>query len=398
MKLTICGGGNGAHTLAGVTSMVSEMEVQVLDLYQDESERWTRSMSKHGFRVNFQNQRVLFQEPDQVRFSVTKNIKVVENSDIVIICVPAYTHDLYLKTVVQYLPDACCVVGMPGQPGFEYQCLWYLQKYKKSCNIMSLETLPWACRIIQYGKEVMVVGTKEKVQISFVKRNSADAEFAIKNLQRALGKYPVLQPLPHILSLTLATKASIHPPIMYARWKDWDGLPLEAPPLFYQGVDRDAASILDLVTNEINTISAVIKTKFQHLDFSSLTSMNGWLKEHYGDQIVDNTSLLTSLQTNKAYNGLKHPMLTTEAGTYLPDFNYRYLSEDVPYGIVVLKAIAELVAVETPEMDKIIQWAQTKLEREYLVDGKISLKDSSFTRLPQTFGINSIETMVKMFE
>ena len=51
--------------------------------------------------------------------------------------------------------------------------------------------------------------------------------------------------------------------------------------------------------------------------------------------------------------GMKHPMKATKDGTFVPNFSDRYLTEDLPYGIVVLKGIALVVGVETPTMDKV---------------------------------------------
>ena len=46
-------------------------------------------------------------------------------------------------------------------------------------------------------------------------------------------------------------------------------------------------------------------------------------------------------------------MKTNLDGTFLPNFNDRYLTEDLPYGLVVLKGIALVVGVQTPTMDKV---------------------------------------------
>lgn len=54
-------------------------------------------------------------------------------------------------------------------------------------------------------------------------------------------------------------------------------------------------------------------------------------------------------------------MKQLENGRYAPDFTYRYLTEDVPHGLVAMKGIAELLSVPTPHFDKIIVWAQHKM-------------------------------------
>ena len=86
-------------------------------------------------------------------------------------------------------------------------------------------------------------------------------------------------------------------------------------------------------------------------------------------------------------------MKITSSGKYVPDFTYRYITEDVPYGIVVQRAIAEMVGVKTPVIDEIIRWAQKILGVEYLVDGKINGKLAGKTRIPQMYGLHSIDDL-----
>jgi hypothetical protein len=81
-------------------------------------------------------------------------------------------------------------------------------------------------------------------------------------------------------------------------------------------------------------------------------------------------------------------------GGLVPDFTTRYLAEDIPYGLVVTRGIAELVGTATPVMDKVITWAQARLEREYLVAGKLQGRDLRATRAPQRYGITKINELV----
>ncbi len=54
-------------------------------------------------------------------------------------------------------------------------------------------------------------------------------------------------------------------------------------------------------------------------------------------------------------------MKQTEDGKFMPDFTYRYLTEDVPFGLCAMKGVADLMGVPTPHFDKIIVWAQGKM-------------------------------------
>ena len=47
-------------------------------------------------------------------------------------------------------------------------------------------------------------------------------------------------------------------------------------------------------------------------------------------------------------------MRESRPGKFVPNFGYRYLSEDVPFGLVTTRALAEIVDVETPAIEEVI--------------------------------------------
>ncbi len=52
IRVTICGGGNGAHVMAGLSAMNQNVEPHVLTLYAGEAESWAESMlQQEGFKV-----------------------------------------------------------------------------------------------------------------------------------------------------------------------------------------------------------------------------------------------------------------------------------------------------------------------------------------------------------
>merc|ERR1712232_173345 len=91
-----------------------------------------------------------------------------------------------------------------------------------------------------------------------------------------------------------------------------------------------------------------------------------WYLESYAESIQDKTSLRKAMNTNTAYEGLTHPMKNNEKGQFVPDFEFRYLSEDVPTGLCFTKGVAELLQVKTPQIDKVLLWCQDKLGKKYL--------------------------------
>ncbi|CAF3444639.1 unnamed protein product [Rotaria socialis] len=140
--------------------------------------------------------------------------------------------------------------------------------------------------------------------------------------------------------------AFIHPTLMYARWKDWDGNALEHLPILYHDIEEYMAALLAKVSEEI---------------------------------------------------GITYPMIKTETEKYIPDFKHRFLTEDVLFGLLVIRSIAEMVGVSTPCMDEVLTWCQQKICQEYLVGSKLITKNLATTRCPQRYGLITIAQILRYY-
>ena len=72
------------------------------------------------------------------------------------------------------------------------------------------------------------------------------------------------------------------------------------------------------------------------------------------------------------------------------DFTYRYMLEDIPLGLCVVKGYADLVNVDTPTMNTVLEWAQRWMKKSYVVDGKLTGSDVGETMSPQAHGFTDI--------
>jgi hypothetical protein len=178
---------------------------------------------------------------------------------------------------------------------------------------------------------------------------------------------------------------------MYGRWKDWDGEALAEPPLFYHDIDEATADILGKISEEVVETSRRLMAQYPQADLSQVIPMYEWDLCCYGNDIKDKTNLLTALRTNSGYTEITHPMIRTDDGRYVPDFNHRFLTEDVPYGLVVVRSIAEIAGMPTPHIDAVLTWCQEKMGKEYLVGSRLTGKDLTDTRCAQRYGFTTTD-------
>lgn len=393
IRILICGTGSSTHVLAGMMSTKPNVEVRVLTQNADKAQRWSEFLRKERLTVTVRQRN---DEP----FTLTANPFMVTSDpeqaargcDIVIFAVPAFLHSTYLNLLKPYIEDGCVIVGLPGQNGFEFDVREALGQRLTHCIVMNFESLPWICRTIEFGKSARILGTKEKLVGALQgDLGKARVKDPLTFIQRLLGEPPKLVVSGHLVGITLRSpNAYSHPPIMYGRWKNWDGKPLDHPPLFYQGVDEETAQLISKISEEVVTISKHIMLKHPHVNLTQVIPMYDWDIACYGNDIKDKTNLMTALRTNSGYAGITHPMIRTEDGKYIPDFNHRFLTEDIPFGLVVIRGIAEIAGTPTPCIDKVLSWSQQKLGKEYLVGSRLTGKDLVATRCPQKYGFTTM--------
>lgn len=393
-RVLICGAGSGAHALAGMISLRSDMDVRVFVDSAGKACRWRERMNRHPLIVTLRNEASAAPVDIQAKqFSVTHDPEyAAANRDIVLFVLPAFLHLKYMKLLAPHLEEGCVVVGLPGQNGFEFDARDALGSKIGSCILMNFESLPWVCRNVDLGRAVEITSVKSKL-VGALQGDIANARISdpLACLQDLFGERPKLIISGHLLGMTLVSpNAYCHPPIMYGCWKDWDGQPLDRPPLFYHTVDEYTGDLLGKISEEVLAISHRISAEYPQVDLSEVIPIYDWDIVHYGKYIRDKTNITTANRTNGAYVGITHPMLQSPNGTYLPDFNHRFMTEDVPYGLVVIRGIAEIAGVETPYIDTVLSWCQDVLDKEYLLGSRLAGKDIDASRCPQRYGYTGI--------
>ena len=388
MQITICGGGNGAHALAGLISAKQDYRVNVYTPLSDEAQRWRQGIEAGGGITLVSRDGTLVGRPHRVSEDPSS---VIPGSQLLLLSLPAFAHEVILRGIAPYLDDSVWIGALPARGAFDWCARDVLGGEGKPLVLFGLQTLPWACRIREYGREVAILGTKAAVDLAAWPPDYAE-EIAVL-LSDLLGVS--ICPIDGFLSLTLASTGQlIHPGVMYGLFRNWDGQPYTEAPLFYQGIDATTADILQQLSDEVQSLRALLEERYPDLDLSAVLSLYDWLRRAYGDQVGDCSSLQDCFVTNDGYAGLRAPMRPTDAGL-VPDFRARYLTEDVPYGLVVTRGIAELADLPTPMIDQVITWAQTQMAEAYLVDGKLRGRSVAASRASQRYGFRSLDEVMR---
>jgi hypothetical protein len=378
-KITICGGGNGAQTLAPIAACSLGCAVDLYAPLGDEAQRLRAGVAAHG---GLETNGAVQARARPHRISADP-AEVIPGSAVVALVLPAFAHEDTLRQIVPYLERGAWVGAIPARGGFDYCAVPILhQAGRDDVALFGLQTLPWACRIEEYGRRVHVLGVKKAVTAA--SRPAARIGQIAPLLERMVGLS--IEAATSLLALTLAnTGQLIHPGIMYGLFARWDGTPLDRVPLFYQGLDAEGAGVLAGLSDDVQAVRSRLDGR---LDLSAVWPLQDWLLRAYGQAISDPSSLHSAFISNSAYAGLKAPVREVAPGRFVPDFSSRYLTEDVPFGLAASRAIACLAGVATPAMDRVIAWAGGRQGRDYLG------RDAGQARIPQKYGLGSLEQLI----
>lgn len=187
---------------------------------------------------------------------------------------------------------------------------------------------------------------------------------------------------------------------VYGVFKDWDGkTPYDEKelPLIYEDMDDFSAEWLVRLDNEIQAIKTAITKKYPAVDLSAVLPMQQRVIKHYGDQIKDKSTMKTVFSTNSAYASLKFPLKKVEGGVVL-DVESRFFWEDIPFGLVILKDISNMLGLNCPSTDFLIEWHQKFMGKKFIENGKLVKEALKDTGAPSRYGIKTIDHLISSEE
>ena len=385
-RLTICGSGNGAHALAVVASQSLDGDIDWLTGSKEKADRLRGALSSAGLRSTG----AITGIADGIRTVSEDPADVIPGADMVVIVVPAYGHRAVLRRIEPYLSPTTALGCMPTRGGFEFDAARYASGSESRGPIFGLQTLPWSTRVKTLGEHVDIGAAKEQVVLATLPQGEAPSMAA--RMSEILGTEVVAAE--SFLSLTLGNPGQfIHPGLMYGHFRAWEGEAFDADaiPMFYADASDEMGEIVDRLSREAVAVALAIERRSGGALRlrGGVVPIHEWLKATYGRVTADTSTVGTCFRTGPI-QARKAPMIESRPGKFVPDFEYRYLTEDVPFGLVATKALAELAEVPTPTIDDVIRWAQSAMHKVYLVDGILEGPDVRDLPIPQNHGISTL--------
>lgn len=254
----------------------------------------------------------------------------------------------------------------------------------ENARLFAFQRVPFICRIGRSGSYVNITGLKKELFMTHLGFGmEKDGLFSlIKKFEKSfLTKIFLLD------SYLESTISNSNPILHTSRLFSLLSMDTLSNPLFFYGDwDLQSSEMLLGCDSEIGEILSRLPVPFPH--FKSL-------KEHY--EVADAEEMTEKLSSIKAFQSITFPLIEKGPKVSVPDPDNRYFREDLPYGLLILKAIAQITNVRTPNFDKIIFKLQEFIEKNYLSsDGTLSGSDIGHSGIPQNFGVTTLEKLVNL--
>lgn len=350
MRVAIMGSGNGG-TAAAFEWAQAGHEVSMWDF-----ERFDANIAAIAASGHIEG-RVKFEGTAPIRYAGHDLDRALDGARLVLVVGPAYAHEamgealrgrLSRDTVYCVLPSSCNgAVVLKQALGLDLMDDTYV--------VGETHTLPYGCRLVEPG--VVRVTTRVLDALFAAALPSSRTPELLAALQVV---WPQAEAAKNVLQTTLQNgNPVLHPAIMLlnaGRIENTGG-----DFLFYtDGVTTAAARLMEAIDRERQELGRV-------LGIDIVPDPELGLRQGY---VSESTYL-------KGYNeGIG--FATSRAPSSL---DFRYLTEDVPYGLVFMSELARQCGVATPAIDTVISLASIVLDTDFRAAGKRLPRDLGFAEL-----------------
>jgi opine dehydrogenase len=337
-KVAVLGGGNGSLTMA------ADLALKGLEVRLCEAPEF-----KEGFAITLEKQEIALvaagggEKKVKIALATTDFEKAVKGVDYIMLPIPATGHERFFRAIMPYLEDGQTIVSWPGN----YASLYFARMLKeagikKNVTLAEAHTLPWGCR--REGEKVRIFVDAWKLLLAALP--SKETARIVRELK---DYYPVVA-ASNVLETSLNNlNPIVHPvgTILNAGAVDSKG---EGFHLYRDGTTKSIARAIKAVFEEVSRVGEAVGVKM--LEYPEETF---WLKStimsYYFKAPKD-------MESTVAY--ISGPSSMTS----------RYITEDIPYGLVPVAGLAFSYGVDIPMIDATICLASTINGVDYYQSGR----------------------------
>lgn len=293
----------------------------------------------------------------------TSNLgEAVSNVDLIMIVTPSTAHESLAHQIAPHLGPEQIIILNPGRTGgaLAFQQVLKSHKIKKEILIGETSTFLYASRAVSRSR-AHIFRIKNKVSLA-----TLPAYWIPQVLKVLQGPFPEFVAGSNVLATSMENIGAIFHPALTLLNAGWIEATQGDFDYYIQGITPTVARILEGVDADRLAVA-------QSLGIQAVSARE-WLYLSYDSQ---GKSLYEAIQNTESYRGISAP----------PSISHRYIFEDVPMSLVPLASLGNLLHVNTPMINLIIQLASAAHGKDYWAEGrtveKMGLQGMSLKQIRQ---------------
>jgi opine dehydrogenase len=359
--VAVLGGGNGGHAVAANLSLAG-FKVNFFEL-----PRFAESFEKVLRTREIRIEGVSIDGTAKLNLATIDIQQAIKDAEIIFVITPALGHKVMAEVCAPFVQDGQIVVLMPGSGGsLEFANIFRQKKVKREITFAESCTLPYGVRLKGPGHVSVLINAVILPIGVFPSKKTNDVIPKLKEF------YPVITPTKDVLEAAINNPNPIVHPVATLLSATRIEHSKGEFYLYSEGMTPAVARAFESLNEERLSLCKALGYKLYHWDNLEFKNYNlGETEEECRYRIL-NTSMDATFGKDGIYAGIK-----MKGPEHLKD---RYVTEDVPYGMVLISTLGDLIGVATPTHDAVIQLASVINRTNYSKTGR-GVKDLGLSKL-----------------
>jgi opine dehydrogenase len=349
--VAVLGGGNGGHAVAANLSLAG-FKVNFFELPQ-----FADSFEKVLRTKEIQIQGISIDGVAKLNLSTTDIQQAIKDAEVVFVITPAFGHKAMAEVCAPFVQDGQIIVLMPGSGGsLEFVNIFKQRKVKREVTFAESCTLPYGARLKGPGHVSVLINAVILPTGIFPSKKTGGVIPKLKPF------YPMITPAKDVLEAAINNPNPIVHPVATLLSATRIEHSKGEFYLYTEGMTPAVARAYESLNQERLSICKTLGYKLHHWDNLEFKNYNlGETEEECRYRIL-NTSMDAAFGKDGIYAGIK-----MKGPEHLKD---RFVTEDVPYGMVLLSTLGDFLGVPTPTHDAVIQLASVINRTDYWKTGR----------------------------
>jgi len=359
--VAVLGAGNGGHAVAANLSL-SGFKVNFFELPQF-AESFEKVLRTREIRI----EGVSVDGTAKLNLATVDIRQAIKDVEVIFVITPAFGHQVMAEVCAPFVQDGQIIVLMPGSGGsLQFAKIFRQKRIRREITFAETCTLPYGARLKGPGHVSVLINAVLVPTGVFPSQKTDDVIPKLKEF------YPVLTPAKDVLEAAINNpNPVVHPVAVLLSATRIEHSKGEFY-LYSEGMTPAVARAFESLNEERLSICEALEYRLYHWDNLAFRNYNlGETEEECRYRIL-NSSMDAAFGKDGIYAGMK-----MKGPDHLKD---RYVSEDVPFGMVLTSTLGDLIGVATPTHDAVIQLASVINRTDYWKIGR-GVKELGLSKL-----------------